>query len=217
MSNAADMLGVVRARLGDPGKTTWKDAALYAYLTEAQRHLANELCDAGLWPLCARATITIIAEQTNYDLPADFLRERLVKYKTRFARRWSLADEDSLRDNPQTAPSETNPFYYVWNGDLQFPRITPTQAGGETIDLWYLAAPGPISAVSEPILPKPYFNTMETWAVARALEQNEQFEVADVEMAHVVEETILYNSRYSGKPAYDGVPNDPRLEVLRSR
>ena len=211
---ATDSLGVVRSRLGDPGKVTWTDAALYAYLSEGQRHLANHLCDAALWPLFAVASSLVVVAQTNYALPSDFLRERLVMYKTLYARRWTLAEEDALRDNPQSLPSETNPFYYLWHGDIWFPRIVPTQAGSEYVDLWYLKATGAIDGSTEPVLPLVYHNTIETFAVGRALEQQRMYDEAKVERAHVLEEVLEINSRYSGKPAYDGIPNDPRLQVL---
>lgn len=215
MPMAADSLAVVRARLNDPGKVNWGDSTLYVYLAEAQRHLANYLCDAALWPLFAVQATTIVAAQTNYALPTDFLRERSVLYKSVYAVRWTLAEEDALRDNPQTTPTESLPYYYLWDGDVWFPRIVPTQAGAQTVTLRYLKTTGVLNGSTEPVLPLVYHNTMETFAVGRALQRAKAYDEAKIEMAHVLEEIFLINSRYSGKPAYDGVPNDPRLQVLK--
>jgi len=41
--------------------------------------------------------------------------------------------------------------------------------------------------------------------------------VASVEQQHALEQIILIDSRYQGKPAFDGVPNDPRLDLLQRR
>lgn len=209
--------GVVRSRLGDPAGTTWSDAEVYAYLNAAQLALAHHLCDAGLWQLTKVESTVLVGGQEKYDLPDDFLRVRTVKYKGIIARRWTVEELDALRANanPLTAPSETNPFYYIWENDVVFEVSTVTQGGAETMEIWYIATPTTMTDGVDPVLGGQLYNVLEDWAVSLCLEQNRQYDEAQVESAHFLEQCALITSRYAGKPAYDGVPNDPRLDVLR--
>jgi len=212
---ATAMVAAVRQRIADQGATNIKtDTTLYRFLSEGQRRLAEDLSDAALYPLAKIDSTVIQAAVAAYDLPADFLRENLVLYKGIRSRRWETVDEDALRRNAQLTPSETVPFHIIWGNQVRFPRIVPTQTGAETIEVWYYCIPPEISASQEPLLLVPYHNTIETFAVARCFEMWEDYDVAAIEQAHYLEECLLINSRYSGKVAFDGVPNDPRLEIL---
>ena len=157
----------------------------------------------------------LLSSSTSYTFPTDFLRERLVKYKGIEARRWTLDEIDALRANPQTKPSESNPFYYIWEGKICFEVDSVTQANGDEYEIWYVKQPTDIGDSADPDLPEQFHNPLEDFAVARCLEQaTGDWEASEVQMAHFLEQCMLVNSRYSGKPAFDGIPSDPRLEVL---
>ena len=209
------MKATVRSRIGDLAGTTWTDDEIYAHLNAAQYALAQNLCDAALWQLTKADSTTLAGAQDNYDLPSDFLRERLVKYKGIVARRWPVEELDALRANPQTAPSETNPFYYIWVNDVVFDVSAVTQGNGDEMEIWYIAEPTEMDDDTDPDLGTQFHNIIEDRAVALCLEHGQgEWDEAKEQTAHFLEQCILINSRYAGKPAYDGVPNDPRLEVL---
>ena len=214
---AAEMLGIVRDRVDDLAGNNWSDAQVYAFLSAGQMHLATQLPGAALYPLMSLASTPIVAGQNAYALPAGFLREMGLQYKGLWARRWIVAEVNALLNgNTLTAPSEAEPYYVIWDGIL-LPGIVPTQAGTDVILLWYFEVPPPISGSQEPLLPEVYHNPIEDWAVSLCMESRGEFQVASVEQQHALEQIILIDSRYQGKPAFDGVPNDPRLDLLQRR
>ena len=212
---AQKMKSIVRDRVNDKAGTRWSDPDIYAYLNEGQQALAHYLCDGALWQLTSVEQTDLVDATNNYDLPSDFLRERLVKYKTIVARRWTVEEIDALRANPQTAPTEANPFYYIWAGDIYFPEITVIQTNGDQCEIWYIKQPTDMSDAVDPDFGKQFHNLIEDFAVSRCLEQGDgDFGQAEVQAAHFLEQCLLINSRYRGGSSFEGIPADPRLSVL---
>ncbi len=202
------LLAVVQDRLGDVGGTTWNTTALYGYLTYGQMTLAECLCDAALYPITKVVSTALTDDVYNYDLPSDFLRERLVNYKGKFARRWKVEELDSLRANALTTPTEANPFYYLWGGDIWFVTDEVVQSGSDVFLLWYIRETGTISASADPDLPTQYYGLLEDFAVARALELSGERQEAEFVLSHFNDLCSLINERYAGA-SFDWVPVDP--------
>ncbi len=213
---AMTLADAVSLRIGDLAGDNWTDTDIYAFLSEGQRYLAQHLCDSALWSLSKVETVTLVAGTAEYDLPSDFLRDRAVKYKTVWAKRWPLSKEDSLRRNQFTSPSEANPYYLIWGGQVRFPRLTVTQAGSENFSLWYIRVPPAMSEaeLEEPVLPTALYNLLEDFAVMRCLEARGDAGPAALRHSHLVEEIMTVNARYRGKPAFDNLTRDPKPEVL---
>jgi hypothetical protein len=211
---ADDMIFTVRLRVGDLSADNWKDPALYAFLSEGQRHLARYLTDGALYMLASIAETALEADVAEYDLPADFLRDRALKYKSVWARRWPLSEEEALRRPGQMQPTEDNPFYIIRGTQVRFPRLTVTQDNGDAFALWYVRLPLDIAGDQEPELPVTLHNLIEDFAVARCFEGREEFGTAALMQAHVLEQVLMVNARYTGQRAFDGVPRDPRLQAL---
>lgn len=216
------MLSRVRARLGDKAGTIWPDADLYAFLNDGFRAMAVVLPDAALHELTYVDAQTLSAGVSNYDLPTDFLRPRILYYKDIYAKRWPIRDLRALRENSGYSPSETEPFYYVWSGDIYF-EFTVTQGDTEKYDLWYVKRPVTIDTDTDPELSRQYFIAVETYAVSRALEAisgpDEAGQVAAAEakrqMALFDELCYVMASRFRGDVPFDGTPNDADLRTLR--
>jgi len=217
------MLSRVRARLGDKAGNTWSSSTLYAFLNDGFRALAQEVPDGALFHLTRIDSQALVGAQSNYDLPTSYLRPRIVKYKTLYAKRWPIRDLQALRTNTAYTPSETEPYWYIWDNDLHFVVGTVTQGNGEKYELWYLKQPVTISASVDPELPRQYFLPVETYAVSRALEsisgpdETGQGAAAEAkrQMALFHELCFVMALRFRTDVPYDGTPNDPDLRALR--
>ena len=211
-----EMLARVRLRLGDRAGTTWtSDTTLYAFLNEGFMALAQNVADAALYNLKKVQSAALVGGTAYYDLPTDFLRPRIVKYKDIVSIFWPVEEIQALIDNPLYTVSESNPFFYIWDGDLYFEVGSVTQGGSDTYELWYIKTPTTISASADPDLGQPFYQPVEDFAVSRALEAAQEYELSAVMMAHFYEATGLINERYKSSGAFSGIPNDPRSEAVR--
>lgn len=215
----------VRARLGDKGatNTSWSDAALFRFLNHGfQVLVAKKLPDAAVPYLTDVDEVTLIDGRKSYALPTDFLRARRLEYKGLPAKRWPIHDLRALRRNVNYNPSETDPYFYIWNNNVYFENPV-TQAGAEVYHLWYVRRPVAISATVDPELPRPFFEPVETFAVSRALEAiSGPDEPGQAAMAEAKRQMALFDelcyvmaSRFRPGRPYDGTPNDPDLKALR--
>jgi len=210
-----EMLARVRMRLGDRAGKIWtSDATIYAFISEGFNVMAHDVVDAALYELMKVQSAVLVGAQDEYDLPSDYLRPRIVKYKGLVAVMWPV---DELRGLELTlyTPAETSPFFYIWDDDLVFEVGTVTQAAAETYELWYVKTPTAVTTTVDPELGEAFFQPVEDFAVSRCMESQQEYGMAAVLMGHFIETCGIINRRYAGAPAFDGIPNDPRLEVLQ--
>lgn len=214
------MKAVVLNRVGDKAAVTWSAAEVYLYLNEGFRALANILADAALYELTYVQSAELGDAQANYNLPADFLRVRTVKYKDDWAVQWPVRQLRSINAADPSLllnPSETNPFYYLADGDLIFAVGSGgvTQGNGDTYELWYIKTPTAITDAVDPELGEEFYDIVEDFAVSRCQEQGLNFEEAAYQMAANLEKALLVNARVTSTvEAFDSVPKDPRLAEL---
>lgn len=213
--NAKIIKATLRARLGDRDGSRWSDAELYVYLNEAFMELALALPDNALPHLTSVDSDTLVAGRNNYDLPSDFLRARLVKYKDIVAKHWPAQEREALRADSLLVPSETNPFWYIEDGDIYFEVSAVTQSGAETYELWYIKQPTTISDTADPDLPAHYWDLVETYAFSRCMEPERNFDMAELMRKHFDEECFLTALRHATPEAFEGVAFDPDLDTLK--
>lgn len=205
------MVKGVRYRLGDLGGVTWSDAEIYDYLNDAQLSLAHSIVDGGLWAVTKIGEQVLTAELSDYALPTDFLRDRLLKYKGIPARRQSVRNREVRRDNAVMVASETSPYYDIHGGKICLDVGAVTQADGEVYALWYVKQPATMSDSVDPELPSLFFNAMEDFAVSRCLEQSGVKEIARVQMGDFLEQVGLVNLRYEHEEVFDDVATDTKV------
>ena len=203
------MLAVVRARIGDLAGTIRSDAEIYGFLNTGFRLLAQELNDAAIPYLTKVQSASLTGAQNAYNLPADFLRERIVKYKGLFARRWRLSETEALRTHAFIVKSETEPYYRIWNKELYFEVGTVSQVNGDTYELWYIKIPTAISAAADPELPKQYFDVVEDLAVSLCMEPGRQVEAARFFLLEHQRKVDLIDVRFDGGEPFDDLLRDP--------
>lgn len=209
------MLATVRDRVADPAGTRYLDAEIYAWLNEGLQAIAHAVADEAMTPLTSVDSTALVTSQNNYDLPSDFMRERLVKLIGVVSRRWQQREWDALSHNSMIVASASNPFHYIVDDDIRFHAGSITQSGTDTCEMWYVKSPTTISGTVDPDLPAPFYNLAEDWAVARCFENARRWDLASIAMAHFREQCVLVNSVWNGSGIFDGIPNDPEFSVLR--
>jgi len=213
--NAKDIKATIRARLGDRNGDLWSDAEIYAFVNEGFMELAHLLADNALPHLTKVESDTLVGGTSNYDLPTDFLRARLVKYKGIVATHWPAMEKDALRADAIIVPSESNPFWYIENNDLYFEVSAVTQTNGDTYELWYIKQPTTISDAADPDMPEHYWDLVETYAVSRCMEPDKAFDLAKLFRQHFDEEVWLTALRHATPETFEGIAFDPVPETVK--
>ena len=227
----------IRRRVDDLNGDVFDDAEIYLWLSEAQRDIATRMPDITLPHLCVTKywgdTSNPLTEgDSTYALPNDFMRERGLKYTRdadKWARRLALRDLPRIVDSLEAAPSDTNPYYWLWNGqiNLEVGEVASTDAftfyyvkypadyavsvstsGTESLD----AESGAIADDTDPTISRMYFRAMEEFAVSRCMEVRRNLEAANYFMGIYEKLLAEIKARYviPGDPAddfpADGVP-----------
>jgi hypothetical protein len=119
------------------------------FLNEGYMNLANA------YGLAKTATVSVVADTAEYDLPADFEKLLLVKNGTTVLE--------------QTAEGSTDTGYFISDtGDLV---LTPTPTASATVTLTYTYPPAAMSAASDtPLLPKEYHQHIAHYAAGTCKE-----------------------------------------------
>lgn len=212
-----EILAGTRARIGDRAGEVWSDADLYAFLNEGFMEIAMHLPDGAMPQLTMVTETLLVAGTSYYDLPTTFLRARAVWYKGLWAKHWPALEKDALRDDALLVPSETNPFWWLENNDLYVSvgASGPTQAGSEKVALWYMKQPTTISDSADPELHESLFDVVQTYAHARCMEPQREFDIARLLRSHFDEEAYLVALRYRTPRAFEGIALDPDPDALK--
>ncbi len=215
--NSKQIISELRARLGDRSGDIWEDSVLYAFLNECCQTLAQVLPDGAMPDLTAVDQQLLVAAQSSYDLPTDFMRARLCKYKGIVAKHWPSLEKEALRDDVLLVPSESNPFWYIEDGQLHFLVGSggPTQSGSETYELWYMKNPATMSDTVDPSFPEHFWDILETYAMARCQEPIGSFDLARLLRSHFHEECYLIGLRWRTPEAFEGISFDPDPNMMR--
>ena len=136
MTTRAELRNRIRAELNDLGATRlWPDERLNQWLVEGLRYLGREL------PLEKSASLTTVANQASYGLPADLEQVTRVEHPTGHFRQpvpFASGDRSPEGDPLNVARSTFNGVYDVYGGQLIL-SPAPDRAG-ETIGVRYRGA-----------------------------------------------------------------------------
>lgn len=216
-----EIMANVAGRMGDPAFDDFTEAEVLAYINAGYRKIVDLCVDRALWQLTAVDETLLVAGTSKYDLPSDIARPTLVLYKTIPAIIWSHADMRALKKpNANLGASETTPYWTVVDGDIEVfvGDGGVTQAGAETLDLWYIKEPTTVSETVDPELGKWFQNAVETYAVSLCWSQGQgDSNQSRTELIHFYAELQRINAPYIGiVPPMDGLPRDPQLDYLFS-
>ncbi len=202
------MIAAVRGRINEPSEQQLTNAQLLTFLNDAQQELCIQLNDGALWSLKASVIRALTLNEAAYALPADFMREEILSYKGIVARRWSVRELDALSgSNVLHEPSETRPYYYIWNNQLWIRAGTKTSGNYR---FYYVAAPTDMTTVLDPEVPVEYDDLMVTFATSLCREAQALPEEAERLRQEFLGRCAIVNSRFSGSMPHDTVPGDRR-------
>lgn len=142
MTTLAEMRALVREELNDSGGTTlWTSALLNRHIADAIRSYSRDL------PLKKRATITVVADQDEYDLPADLITIDRLTQPTHWLRRrvdpmrtseGDPTQSTQLVDYQSRVGIAGNPATFWTHGMALYLDPAPGSEGtDQDITLWY--------------------------------------------------------------------------------
>lgn len=201
------LLALVRARIGEPSQQGVQDSEIIGYLNEAQLDLCIQLDDAALYPLLEQADTALTLNTLPYALPADFMRARVLEYKAIVAQRWPIGQLDALTGNALHVPSETKPFYYLWDNLLWIEAGTKT-AGSYHLHYYRLPTDQDATVTSSPSTPLELDSLLVGFVVSRCRESKGDGAESERLWQEYVGRCQLINSRYSGGQPTDALAGD---------
>lgn len=204
------LLAQVRSRVNEPSEQGILTAAVLAHLNEAQHDLCLQLSDAALYALQEEYEGTLTLDEAPYALPTDFMRERVLKYKTIVARRWPVFQLDALwGSNAYNVPTQATPYWFLWNNQLFIKAGTKT-AGSYYLHYYKTPTDMSTAVTSSPSLPMELDGLMVMFAVMRVREGQGQLAESERLWQEYLDRCAVINSRYGGQMPYDGLPGDGR-------
>jgi hypothetical protein len=208
------MVADVRTRVGAQSESGVLTPQILAYLNMGIQDMVQRLNDGALPTITATATGTVSAASAPchatavyFALPADFLRERIVKYVDSQCNRLDISRIDMIdHSGSHRAPSATNPWYYIWE-DLVY-----IQSGSQSLVAYtfeYVSVPVTITTDVDPDIPVVYNDIAVDFAVALCRFQRKEFKEWQRIMDDYEERIRFINSRLEG-PLSEREPGDIR-------
>jgi hypothetical protein len=232
------MIQRVRRRVDDMSAQVFPDAEILTWLSEALRDIASRAPDISLPGLCTSTTWgpstsyagLIVAAQSAYALPSDFLRDRGLFFTSSgklgvWAERIAFRAVKRVLEN-ENPSGGTKPFYYLWGGSVNL--VVGTVGSGDSFEFYYVKQPpdyevsvntsgvqslvpetGALSDTVDPTVSRHYTRAMEEFAVSRCYEVRRNYEMAVVCMKNYEMLLAAVAARYivPGDPA-DQTPSD---------
>jgi hypothetical protein len=205
------LVSMVRARVNEPSEQGFDDDEILAALNEGQQDLCVQLDDAALYAIQEKQNAALTLDTNPYALPADFMRARVLEYKSTVARRWQVHRLDALASDGDTysQPSETNPAWYLWDNQLYIEAGTKTSGN---YHLYYYKVPTDMTTGVDPLIPAEYDGLLVGFAITRIREKQggPMWDEGERLWQEYIGRCAIINSRYSGRLPFDGTAGDRR-------
>jgi len=124
------------------------------------------------------AAIAFVASQRAYSLPSNFVRPTRWDFSYNGVDYYPADPIDSTFDHPQAVYSQSSPKYY-YEGNKIVPLPKPTATSGGMRPRFAALAARLANDDDVPDLPYGYEQTMVNWALKRAFESDNKFDVAN--------------------------------------
>lgn len=199
-----EQLALERIILNEASAGQWSDANLYILTNSGQNMIIDFVLSkertlrkidptyrhpilAPLISLDPLNTTTVGASEKEYALPTGYLATYRAEYDSAGTTTRHNATEDSYENihwaftNSYQTPAQRSPKYYIRSGNIGF-YPQPTGAGANAYNHYYYAAPTAIASGTNPTLKNETHEAMVEYAVAKALQQDGEYELANVHL-----------------------------------
>lgn len=177
---AQAIIDKARLRVAEPYPGMINDADIATFITEAQRDLVWRLPYQALWFTTDEVNTTIVADQSVYtfeapdDAAPDFVWDIEVLWKAVLAKRWEVEDIKKMQSISDLNPSDTQPFYAIFDNGIEFFVGAVTQDNAEVFTVRYVVTPVDVDiglVPVEPVFTRSYFPAIEEYVAMRCYEQ----------------------------------------------
>lgn len=207
---AQEIITRVRQELVETVGSFWSDTELLALLNKAERDFVNRTRI-----LEDRATLDIVAGQSRYPLPANWLSARAVFYNDKqgdaSARdRWRRLVPSNLekraQENPNFLSTETEAqgvphTYWIWGREL-IVEPTPKFDGTADLVLFFKSKPIPLADATKSInIDDSLSDGLEAYMLWKAWKKEKEIDLADearAEYAEFVRQGLRFAKKQSG-------------------
>lgn len=202
-----DVKSRVKRQFGDESGVQVVDSDIYSWISDAIRHITlnnEEVIEAS-------ATIDVVANQQDYDLPADVIALKGITYRSPDVTSYfniigyPLEQFNTYVDgwdggffgNGQAA------IYTLFNNKIKLFPI-PSTAAIAALKVYYTTYLAEINSDIEIALPRLYFNIIVDYCLQKAYEMDEDWIAAEIKMQTIQQE--LHVIRGKGKRQQDTFP-----------
>lgn len=193
----------VRDKFGDTGNVQITDPMLIRWINNGQREIASST------PFLEKVGQTaLVAGQSVYDLTALFAAGRMQQLSTvmlngNYAKiiQWADFQNELAQMSAQTQTSDSVTTVAIYADKLNvWPIPTTTVANG--ITLYYTALPADVAALTDTLtVPDRFFNALDDYVLAQALELDENFQAGQVKLGHYKDRMIQQLSKLHETPS----------------
>lgn len=206
--NLGEIKLAVQRQFGDTVEAQILESDIVQWANEAQMEIVRKTeC------LQEHRQTNMVASDGNYDLPDNFLFMKRVTVDDVVMISTSLDDLDKLSNTiDQNGPGIPR-YYYMWNGVLVL-YPTPSVAGSDDLDIWYIKAPATLVNDSDtPQIPIWMHLDIIRYSLARAKELDE--DVTGAQAVYSDYQSRIAESQYelqaqpsTSYPAIRSLPGD---------
>lgn len=171
----------VKRQFGDEAGVQISDLDIIRWINDAQEEIGRT--NQGLMETTGSADI--VANQAEYDMPADFSVLRSLRYKGFRLKAMTLAEFNEYLDGYAVATGGpygpgTPEVFTVWENKITlFPTPNETITAG--LSVFYIKHPASVANLADDLsLPIKYHNTIVTYCLQQAYELDEDFQKAQL-------------------------------------
>lgn len=163
----SDVIRDVRRAFGDEDGVQIKDEDLVRWINDGQREIVSNN------PILkAKATVSSVAGNNNYPLPADIYQIENLTYDGK--RINGVGFEEGIARFGALTDGGDPYYWYMWGNELY---LYPTPNTVKTITMYYTQAPAPVTGAGDLLsVPDRYFNALVEYVKMQAYELDEDWQ-----------------------------------------